>query len=81
MQKSRGAVDSTGKIDEDQTKKRINKVNVIFRSYIENISLFNHVILNTTNYEDMKIQMNEIVTFYRNLDKMKMIKSEIKINA
>jgi guanylate kinase len=81
MQKSRGAIDSTGKIDEEQTKKRINKVNVIFRSYIENINLFNYVILNTTNYEDMKTQMSEIVTFYRNLDKMKMLKSGIKINA
>ncbi len=62
LQEKRGAIDASGKLDERQIRRRIGKICAMFRKYIENIYLFDHVILNTTTEEDMLRQMKKIVS-------------------
>jgi len=46
LQTARGAVNASGGIDFEQTMRRTEKAKVILRRYIENIEVFDHVIIN-----------------------------------
>ncbi len=46
LQTARAATDATGGIDKEQILRRAEKAKVILRRYIENIELFDHVIIN-----------------------------------
>jgi len=76
LQEKRGAIDASGKVDERQIKRRIEKSRVIFRKYIENIHLFNHVIVNTTTKDDLLKQMKKIVSAYSKSDKVTFVMKE-----
>jgi len=48
----------------DETKVRKDKVSVIFRYYIDNIGIFDHVLLNVGDPEDLSDQMFRLVQSY-----------------
>lgn len=49
------------KIDQKELKLRLQKAQALYRIYIENIHLFNHVIINSGTYSDLQRQVNKIV--------------------
>ncbi len=53
-----------GATDQDETRIRKNKVWVVFRYYVDNISLFDHVLLNVGDPEDLSDQMFRLVQSY-----------------
>lgn len=62
MQAERGAMGANGQPDSAQAERRRRKSQVILRRYIENIELFDHVILNTTDDgSDLLHQLRGIV--------------------
>ncbi len=48
-----------------EAKQRINEIEEVHQAYIDRISEFNHVLLNTTNEEDMYDQMFQLIDYYR----------------
>jgi guanylate kinase len=62
LQRVRRATDATGRIDRSQIDRRIAKAEVILRRYIENIELFDHVVVNSRHTPDeLRQQMEGIV--------------------
>jgi len=49
-----------GIIDEDELELRLQKAQALYRIYIENIYLFDHVIVNSGTFDDLKRQVKQI---------------------
>lgn len=47
--------------NEEDLQRRFNKAQAIYRIYIENIHLFDHVIINSGNLKDLRTQARQIV--------------------
>ncbi len=50
-----------GDADPDEYLKRYQKANAIYRIYIENIALFNHIILNCGDMDELDLQIKQII--------------------
>jgi len=62
-------LDSSTETDEkDEIQLRIDKLPVMFQKYVENITLFDHIILNVGTKSYMVEQMENIITHYDHLD-------------
>ncbi len=51
-----------------ETERRIAKLSVMYQKYIENISLFDHVILNTSSRRDLLDQAENLIRHYQWVD-------------
>lgn len=54
--------------DSESSKQRAEKIRLMFRQYVENIKLFDHVILNTTSLDDLYRQAKNIILHYDKLN-------------
>lgn len=53
--------DKRGNVETDETEQRFLKAATVYRIYIENIHMFDYVMLNTINYENVEILHDTIV--------------------
>lgn len=60
--------------DSESNAKRFEKIKLVFKQYIYNIGLFDHVILNTTTLEDFYLQAENIITYDNNTNNMRISK-------
>jgi guanylate kinase len=49
-------------VEEENPHVRYQKAQILYRTYIENIHLFDHVIINSGTFDDLKLQVDQIVT-------------------
>jgi guanylate kinase len=61
LAKYRALVEKRGVKNEMESMLRYQKAQAIYRLYIENIHLFDHVILNSGSFEDLEAQVKQIV--------------------
>lgn len=61
----------------DSSRKRTEKIRLMFSQYVHNIDLFDYVILNTTTKEDMFEQAKNIIKHNNDLDKQRLPKHEL----
>ena len=57
LAEERGIID----IDPEEPERRFSKAQSLYRSYIENIHLFDHVIINSDSFEKLRLQVEKIV--------------------
>jgi guanylate kinase len=57
----KGLRDERGEIDEQELERRFRKAQTIYRIYIENIHLFDHVIINSGTLQQLKTQVKQII--------------------
>jgi hypothetical protein len=50
----------------EDAEPRYERAQTIFRIYIENIHLFDHVVVNSGSFEELEIQVRQIVKGLRN---------------
>ena len=60
FERYRQLANSRGVQNEEDTERRFRKAQAIYRIYIENIHLFDHVIVNGGSREDLKMQVRRI---------------------
>jgi len=51
--------------DEEDVLKRYMKANAIYRIYIENIALFDSVIINSFDFTELQTQLKNIINFFK----------------
>jgi guanylate kinase len=61
LKEYRALVESRGVSDEESPDVRYQKAQTLYRIYIENIHLFDHVILNSDTFDELNKQVKEIV--------------------
>ena len=60
FERYRQLANSRGVQNEEDTERRFRKAQAIYRIYIENIHLFDHVIVNGGSRKDLKMQVRRI---------------------
>lgn len=61
LARTKGLLDEEGKISKEDLELRLGKAQALYRIYIENIHLFDHVIINCGSFDDLDLQVKQIV--------------------
>jgi hypothetical protein len=68
LDKIRMLAEERGNANEQEIQRRFRKAETIFRIYIENIHIFDHVILNPRSFVDLESQVQQIVKSLKNAE-------------